>query len=54
MGEVVLREQKDLKAAGKKGGLKLGTLTERDRYGYFYHHHYYLEFISLLIVLLLI
>ena len=32
MVKVVAREQKDLEAAGQKGGLRLETKTERDRY----------------------
>ena len=54
MVEVVPREQKDLEAAGKKGGLKPGTLTERDMYGYYFHDHYYIDSLFLLIILLLV
>ena len=36
MVKVVPRDQKDLETAARKGGLKLDTLTERDRYGYYY------------------
>ena len=46
--KVVPKEQKDLEAVGKKGCLKLGTLTDRDRYGYYY----YLQILFLLILLL--
>ena len=50
MVKVVPREQKDLEAMRKKGGLKLGTLAERDRYGYYYC----LKLLFLLIVLLVV
>ena len=42
--------QKDLEAVGKKRGLKLGTLTERNRYGYYY----YLNLLVLVRLLLLL
>ena len=49
MVKVLPREQKDLEAVGKKGGLKLGTLTDCDMYGYYY----YLELLFLLPLVLI-